>query len=293
MKNLIIEIEEIKSIVVHASEKLNANNLRDFINTALKENNISITKEYQIFYSHLYYSNEYQISYFKKNANNKSQYKSQKQIIPFELFWVDSFNVRVFVTDTFFVCYINKELYYYQKIDTKLSLSQLKLFIEKRLCITVECIEFVNNLSYENVNSKIHINYLKKRTYIHTTIFSVYLLTVLSLFGFFYAKQKNPSLTLPINSTKQLEKEYNNIFKNIKYKPYVSDEYEEFSQKALVYDLYLHEFKMKKLNYSLVLSSKDKTKLYAFLKAYEKRLLKSNFQLQQGVHLLYVDIRFN
>ena len=115
-----IPIKQIISLEINVSEKIDNENLKDFVLTSLSINNKIFSNKDLIYNSHIDKLNQYQMIVIDKNYNYVAF-----QI--FELFYDKKVEgLDLYLCDDFFCLYKNGLFYYYQTIEFSLTIEKYK-----------------------------------------------------------------------------------------------------------------------------------------------------------------------
>ena len=121
-----IPIKQIISLEINVSEKIDNENLKDFVLTSLSINNKIFSNKDLIYNSHIDKLNQYQMIVIDKN------YKYVAFQI-FELFYDKKVEgLDLYLCDDFFCLYKNGLFYYYQTIEFSLTIEDFLENMKKR-----------------------------------------------------------------------------------------------------------------------------------------------------------------
>ena len=121
-----IPIKQIISLEINVSEKIDNENLKDFVLTSLSINNKIFSNKDLIYNSHIDKLNQYQMIVIDKN------YKYVAFQI-FELFYDKKVEgLDLYLCDDFFCLYKNGLFYYYQTIEFSLTIEDFLEFINRK-----------------------------------------------------------------------------------------------------------------------------------------------------------------
>jgi hypothetical protein len=275
-----IPIEQIISLEIDVSEKIDNKNLKDFVLTSLNLNNKNFSSDTLMYVNYIEELKQYQIIVFT------NEYKYVAFQI-FELFYDKKVKgLDLYLCDDFFCLYKDGLFYYYQVIEFSLTIEEFLEFINRKFNTQINNYIKIENDYLEELKNK----YLSKK--IKTTLkninikndnsFRFYLLYIFILLNIslylYLDTQEFPSDKNMVNNQKlQLEEfkkehiflslgnDFDGILKNIKF-----------------YNLDLEFFEYKQSKIKIVLNSKIKENLYLFLKEYKKDLISSSVHFNEN-----------
>lgn len=278
-----IPLEQIISIEITVSEKIDDKNLKDFILTSLELNNKNYNSNDLIYATYIEELNQYQIFIL----NNK--YKIATFQI-FELFYEEkSKGLDLYLADDFFCLYKDGFFYYYQTIEFVLKIEEFLEFINKKFNTKINNYKRIEKNYLEELKNKYilkdkktTIKNINRKSNNSFKVYLIYLLLLISLCVYFYTNQINipknenkiDNQTLDFERFKKehifvsFENDFNKIIENIK-----------------IYDLELLLFEYKQNSIKIVLSSVIKENLYLFLNEYKKSLISSSINFNENKKL--------
>jgi hypothetical protein len=268
---------------IEVTEKIKEKNLKKFINTSLKINNINIGKKDKVLVSYVKELNLYQI-FILENAYKYFEFQV------FELFYKDEIKTEfdLYICEDSFCLYKNGSFYYFQRFNLNLPIEEFIQFLNKKLSIGIENYKILDKNKLEelkveysknNIKSDIKVINLKYDFGFYFYIF--YLILFVIFFYFIYLEKStiNNSQLISNNliSSKQFENEY---------------KFFSFYEKS---DLLLKEIKSNNLDLisfefrenssKIVLNSNSKEKIYSFLEKNKKNLLSSSLNFIENKNL--------
>jgi hypothetical protein len=278
-----ISLEQIISVEINVSEKIDDKNLKDFVLTSLELNNKTFNNNDLIYATYIEELNQYQIFIL----NN--QYKIATFQV-FELLYEEkSEGLDLYLADDFFCLYKDGLFYYYQTIEFVLKIDEFLEFINKKFNTEINNYKRIEKDYLEELkdkyflkNKKTTIQNINKKSNNSFKIYLMYLFLLTSSCIYFYAHQfyipKNEKIidnqTLDFERFKKehvflsLENDFNKILENIR-----------------VYNLELLLFEYKQNSIKIVLSSAIKENLYLFLNEYKKNLISSSVNFNENKKL--------
>jgi hypothetical protein len=278
MNNEIIEICRLNSFNIKVTEKINTKYIQDFVLTSLRKNGYILSHNSKVFYTYLDKINEYQISYFKSD---------QIDYIPIvELIDVKHVEPTLIVSSNFFAVFIDKSLYYFQKIESMMTLQEFKTYAQNRLKINIEHMEFINDKQLESLKNnhlQTHLNYVQSESLNSIKQYALYLGAVVLftfMLTFFSFGDNNNSVQK--DELNFLQQQYNNLVINKKISLNTSRRLLSLFNSMNQYELTLNQIKLDEKNAYLRLVSKDKKSIYSFIKHYQSTILVQSIQFDKS-----------
>lgn len=275
-----IPIKQIISLEINVSEKIDNENLKDFVLTSLSINNKIFSNKDLIYNSHIDKLNQYQMIVIDKN------YKYVAFQI-FELFYDKKVEgLDLYLCDDFFCLYKNGLFYYYQTIEFSLTIEDFLEFINRKFNTKINNYIKIEKDYLEELKNK----YLSKN--IKTTLkninikndnsFKFYMIYVFILFilgMYFYLNTEELSFDKEIINNQNLEferfkKEHNFLSSG--------DSFDEILENIKRHNLDLQILEYKQSKIKIILSSQIKENLYLFLQEYKKSLLSSSVYFDEN-----------
>ena len=270
-----IPIKQIISLEINVSEKIDNENLKDFVLTSLSINNKIFSNKDLIYNSHIDKLNQYQMIVIDKN------YKYVAFQI-FELFYDKKVEgLDLYLCDDFFCLYKNGLFYYYQTIEFSLTIEDFLEFINRKFNTKINNYIKIEKDYLEELKNK----YLSKN--IKTTLkninikndnsFKFYMIYVFILFilgMYFYLNTEELSFDKEIINNQNLE------FERFKKEHNFLSSGDAFDEILENIDLQILEYKQSKIK--IILSSQIKENLYLFLQEYKKSLLSSSVYFDEN-----------
>jgi hypothetical protein len=275
-----IPIKQIISLEINVSEKIDNENLKDFVLTSLSINNKIFSNKDLIYNSHIDKLNQYQMIVIDKN------YKYVAFQI-FELFYDKKVEgLDLYLCDDFFCLYKNGLFYYYQTIEFSLTIEDFLEFINRKFNTKINNYIKIEKDYLEELKNK----YLSKN--IKTTLkninikndnsFKFYMIYVFILFVlgmYFYLNTEELSFDKEIINNQNLEferfkKEHNFLSSG--------DAFDEILENIKLHNLDLQILEYKQSKIKIILSSQIKENLYLFLQEYKKSLLSSSVYFDEN-----------
>ena len=275
-----IPIKQIISLEINVSEKIDNENLKDFVLTSLSINNKIFSNKDLIYNSHIDKLNQYQMIVIDKN------YKYVAFQI-FELFYDKKVEgLDLYLCDDFFCLYKNGLFYYYQTIEFSLTIEDFLEFINRKFNTKINNYIKIEKDYLEELKNK----YLSKN--IKTTLkninikndnsFKFYMIYVFILFilgMYFYLNTEELSFDKEIINNQNLEferfKKEDNFLSS-------GDAFDEILENIKRHNLDLQILEYKQSKIKIILSSQIKENLYLFLQEYKKSLLSSSVYFDEN-----------
>jgi len=204
--------DEIKSLFIDVSEEIENKNLKKFIFTSLKLNNLEISKNDFVHINFIGELKQYQVLVFPKEYKN-----AIFQI--FELFYLEKNDLNKFdlyFTNEFFCLYKNAKFYYFQNIESQFEINELIEYINKKFMLKIDNYKIIDNSELEELkNSYLEKkfqnrleNFNKKDNY-SFKIYLVYLIVILVSFMFFWEnKDETKNSYIVENEFDKLKNDY-------------------------------------------------------------------------------------
>lgn len=268
---MIANIQNIDTILIPVNEKIKQKHLRKFIFTSLSLENIDFKKS-NIFVTYLYKSNKYQVFVFDKSF-------SFLEIDIFQCFYkTESKTIDVFLSDNYFVIYINQKFYYYQKINYEINDEDLCQYIEKNLELEIDNIYRLNFDDLENLESKyiksnlktslINISEITNKSFKIFILYVFILLLSFSLYLYYSLIEKQNKISNIKVEQKNSLLLYKNSHKYDYFNKYIKSTLLNLSKNHLK----LEYFKYKNNELELSFISKNRSDIYSFLDLYRNSL---------------------
>jgi hypothetical protein len=284
----IIPLEQLISIEINVSEKIDDKNLKDFVLTSLELNNKNYSNNDLIYATYIEELNQYQI--FIVNYKYKI---ATFQI--FELFYEEKTEgLDLYLADDFFCLYKNGFFYYYQTIEFVLETEEFLEFINKKFNTEInnykriekDYLEELKN-EYVSKNKKTTIKNINIKSNNSFKVYLIYLFLLTSSCVYFYTYHLHILKNENMNKTdtqgldfKRFKKEY--IFTGLE------NDFNKILQNIKINNLELSYFEYKQNSIKIVLSSEIKENLYLFLKEYKKSLISSSINFDENRKLYEV-----
>ncbi|MGB5793191.1 hypothetical protein [Poseidonibacter sp.] len=294
----IANIKDIRTIIVNVSEKIEDKYLQDFTYNSLNLQKINHDKNDFIFTNYLPYSNNYQIIIINKKY---------KYILPqiLEMYYVNKKNINsfdLFILDDFFVLYKDMKMYYFQKLDYKISDVEIKEYIVKKLKINIENIFEIQKETLQQY--QIDFNKKAKEELINikdikNNSFKIYLLSILllssltfSYFAFFI--DNNSKEEILNNHNEKVKNEIEKFIQNNKHKPLLQD-FLLIMKELKNYKLNLESFEYKLNKVQLTASALKKDDIYLFIELYKNKLLSNKVQYieNESKYKVVIDVQLS
>jgi len=266
---------DIRSIIIDVSQKILEKNIKKFVYTSLKLNNINYNSSNTIYCIFLEYSNQYQIFIF----DNKFKY------MIFELLHTKkevSTEFTLYITKDSFVIFQKNKIYTYQKINQEYSQNELLKYINKNFNITIKNVVHLDDFEIEKIIEKnlisSNISNLKNINEKSKKVFLLYLSYIFVCIGASvgYKNYEELSYTKDIQKKQEIIKnEYLKTLKTLKFKPY-EEEYNKLINTVSKYGLELISLNYTSTLMKIKVQSKDKNNIYLFLKYYQKNLVSNS-----------------
>ena len=254
---------QIQSLLVDVSEKIENKNLKKFVSTTLSLNNIILSKNDFLYINFISEINKYQILIFPKEF----------KYIVFQIFEqlyidknIDKFDL--YLTESFFCLYKNGSFYYSQKLESKVIIEDLIPYLNKIFSIKIDSYQFIDEFNQKELEKK-YLESNEKNTIQNFNIknnhsFKVYLLYIFLIFSFCTVEfensleniQKEDSEINIKNDFEELKKEH--LFNSF------SDSFTALFRIFIKYNFDLESFEYKENSLKIIFSSSVKTNIYSF-----------------------------
>lgn len=242
-----IETYEIKS-----TEEISQKYLRTFILTNLINEDITLDKSSYIYTSYLSQLKRYQLlilNNIDKNIHLVFLHKCEK-------------DKELLILEDFFCLFIEKKVFYYQKLENRLDDIQILNFVKNSF--NLEDIHIVKEI---NKNKKVDVKYkfIKYKNSFLFKIFLLYLISLIAFFSIYFYDDTKEIDNLSIESLKekiQLQKDRNNF-------NFLSSEVSSIYYKAKQKKVEIISLKFDSRVSTVQLKSKNKKSIYDLLSLYE------------------------
>lgn len=278
MNSEVIEICRLNSLNIKVSEKINPKFIKDFVLTSLQNNGYILSQNSKVFYTYLDKINEYQISYFKS---------SQIDYIPIiELIPIETDKSTLVLSGNFFAIFINKQVYYFQKIESLMSLPEFKAYAEAKLKIKIEHTKFISDEELDTLkktHAQSHLNYVQSESFKSVKYYLMYLCFVgVILFSFLEFFTQNKVQTQHADELNFLQQQYNNLIINKKIPTATSHKLLALFNSISGHHLRLKYIKINGENCYVKLSCVNKKNVYSFVKKYQSNILVQSIQFDKN-----------
>ena len=263
---------EIKSLLIDVSEEIENKNLKKFIFTSLKLNNLSVNKNDFIFINFIFELKKYQVLIF-------SNYLKYAIFQIFEQFYLQKENINCFdlyLTNDFFCLYKNGKFYYYQNLESKIPINDLIEYINKSFFIKIDNFEVIDEV-YQKELEKIYLekkikNRLQNFNGRNNYGFKIYLFYILIVLCFSIMLYQN---NLGIKEEKSDVLIENNFERTKKEHSFISFSltFDDLLQVLKKFNLNLESFEYKENGIKIVLSSPSKSNIYFFFNELKDKLI--------------------
>ena len=277
-------IENLQIIEIDASEKIENKSLKNFINTSLKLKDINLPKSSKVILNYVEELKLYQLILINNNSKN----------LEIELFYklLEQNNQKDLVAllyKNYFLIFKNNKLYYLQKIEENIEITELLNYLYKNFKIIPENFITIKSedlyskkddvLKNKNKNNLNYFNHKKNYSFF---IYLFYLIFLLSIIFYFYINQNTQeSQNTEILDLKSFENDYK------------FNSFEEKSRKII--------FKLNKQNLKLIsfefdtnilkieITSENKDDIYKFLEDKEISFSSSSIDFVENKNIFKVD----
>lgn len=258
---------------IEVSEKIKDKNLKNFFNSSLKINNITLNNTDKIYLKYIKELNLYQIFILK------NEYKYFDFQV-FELFYENKIiedEIDLYICNDFFCLYKNGQFYYFQNISLKISVEEFIEYLNKKFNIKIENYKQIDE-SYLNELKKVYLEKKLISTFKSINLkkdysFTIYIFYIFITISFFLIILLQDRKVENFSSTNQLKSEKIN-------NKYLFSSLEE-KLNYLLEDIKLNNLKLLKLEYKednikIILSSLSKENIYIFLEKNKKDIISSS-----------------
>lgn len=248
MKGFIIEVLEIK-----VSERIDKKNIKSFLQTNIDSESIPLTNNSQIYYNFIKQFSIYQILIFDKDS-------------PPSVFFIDTVENELVISNNYFAIFKNKKLFYYHKLEEKINIDELKLYIKSTLEIVISKVTYFEK-EFQNLNSEFLRNYsfikLKKQNLFRVYMFYLIFLLSFSLFYFITLDMQEDKIDeLSVLNKKMQEIKNRNEFFPVS--PLLMKVFKDVKTNGLV----LENFQLKNNVVNLKIKCVDKNRVFKMLEQY-------------------------
>lgn len=286
-----ISTDQIISLELDVSEKIDNNSLRNFVLTSLDLNNKEYSSSDLIYATYIEELKQYQILLI-----NSRFPKAEFQV--FELLYEKkSEGLDLYLSDKFFCLYKNGAFYYYQTIEFSLTIEEFLDFINKKFNTNInnykkiqieELEELKNKYSLsKKKNSLKNINKKKDNSFI---FYIIYLFLLIYICIYYIEQNKSSKTEKPIANTSHLD--YEKFKKNHTFLSLEND-FTGILNNINKYALHVRSFDYKKPKIKIIIDSQNKDNLYLFLGEYKKNLISSSIYFDEKRKLYEVTAYVN
>ena len=268
----IVTSNGIKSLLIDVSEEIENKNLKKFIFTSLKLNNLNINKNDFVSLNFISELNKYQVLIC-------SNYLKYAIFQIFEQFYLQKENINCFdlyLTNDFFCLYKNGKFYYYQNLESKIPINDLIEYINKSFFIKIDNFEVIDEI-YQKELEKIYLekkikNRLQNFNGRNNYGFKIYLFYILIVLCFSIMLYQN---NLGIKEEKSDVLIENNFERTKKEHSFISFSltFDDLLQVLKKFNLNLESFEYKENGIKIVLSSPSKSNIYSFFNELKDKLI--------------------
>ena len=268
----IVTSNGIKSLLIDVSEEIENKNLKKFIFTSLKLNNLNINKNDFVSLNFISELNKYQVLIC-------SNYLKYAIFQIFEQFYLQKENINCFdlyLTNDFFCLYKNGKFYYYQNLESKIPINDLIEYINKSFFIKIDNFEVIDEV-YQKELEKIYLekkikNRLQNFNSRNNYGFKIYLFYILIVLCFSIMLYEN---NLEIKEEKSDVLIENNFERTKKEHSFISFSltFDDLLQVLKKFNLNLESFEYKENGIKIVLSSSSKSNIYSFFNELKDKLI--------------------
>ncbi len=268
----IVTSNGIKSLLIDVSEEIENKNLKKFIFTSLKLNNLNINKNDFVSLNFISELNKYQVLIC-------SNYLKYAIFQIFEQFYLQKENINCFdlyLTNDFFCLYKNGKFYYYQNLESKIPINDLIEYINKSFFIKIDNFEVIDEI-YQKELEKIYLekkikNRLQNFNGRNNYGFKIYLFYILIVLCFSIMLYQN---NLGIKEEKSDVLIENNFERTKKEHSFISFSltFDDLLQVLKKFNLNLESFEYKENGIKIVLSSPSKSNIYFFFNELKDKLI--------------------
>ncbi len=268
---------------IEVTEQIKEKNLKKFINTSLKFNNINIEKRDKVFVSYVKELNLYQF-FILENSYKYFEFQI------FELFYKDEIKTKfdLYVCEDFFCLYKNRSFYYFQRFNLNLPIEEFIEFLNKKFSIQIENYKILDKNKLEelkveysknNIKSDIKVINLKYSFGFYFYIF--YLILFVIFFYFIYLEKSTINNSQLISNNLISSKQFENEYKFVSF----YEKSDLLLKEIKSNNLDLISFEFRENSSKIVLNSNSKEKIYSFLEKNKKYLLSSSLNFIENKNL--------
>jgi len=273
------------------SEKIQNRNLKNFLITSLKINNINIKNKDSVFLSFVDELNEYQIFILKEN------YRFFEFQV-FEIFYENKNKEAydLYICDNFFCLYKNGAFYYYQYFSLDLPVEEFIEYLDKKFQIKILDYKIIDKNYFQELKElylkkdlKNQLNFIKLKKDYSFYFFIFYIFILIFAISWKFFEHENLK---KIELKAQNEIDFRNIKNNLEFKSF----YEKLAllfQQIDKNNLELISFEFKNDTSKIVLNTISKEKIYSFLEDNKVNLKSStiNFLNEKNIYEVVLDVR--
>lgn len=282
--DIFYSIENLELIQIEASEEIENKSLKNFINTSLKLKDINLPKNSKVILNYVEELKLYQLILINNNSKN----------LEIELFYklLEQYNQKnlvAFLYKNYFLIFKNNKLYYLQKIEENIEITELLNYLYKNFKITPENFITIKSedlyLKKDDVlksKNKNNLNYFNHKKNYSFFIYLFYLFFLFSIIFYLYINQNTHE---PQNTEILDLKSFENDYK--------FNSFEEKTRKII--------FKLNKQNLKLIsfefdtnilkieITSENKDDIYKFLEDKEISFSSSSIDFVENKNIFKVD----
>ena len=275
MKQPFVPLHTLNSLVYACEEEINSAYIYEYIQHILEEKHVQIKKNVQIFYSYLYLTKEYQITYYES---------AKKALVIFE--YLDNSQDCLYIYKDFFAVILNQKLYYYQVLSTNREVYEIEEYVYRRLGITKIKTVLLSGLPHTSRFNT--MCYLQKAMYTYTLSFTAYLMVLFTVFLLTLSYYSEQSVLHQL-SFNQEARTYKKLQKSITFTPTLYNKSLHLLNTIEQLEITLRHFQYEQQHFSISVASHHKQALYDFLKQYETAVLQSNieYEVQEKMYVLH------
>lgn len=282
--DIFYSIENLELIQIEASEEIENKSLKNFIATSLKLKDINLPKNSKVILNYVEELKLYQLILINNNSKN----------LEIELFYklLEQYNQKnlvAFLYKNYFLIFKNNKLYYLQKIEENIEITELLNYLYKNFKITPENFITIKSedlyLKKDDVlksKNKNNLNYFNHKKNYSFFIYLFYLFFLFSIIFYLYINQNTHE---PQNTEILDLKSFENDYK--------FNSFEEKTRKII--------FKLNKQNLKLIsfefdtnilkieITSENKDDIYKFLEDKEISFSSSSIDFVENKNIFKVD----
>lgn len=282
--DIFYSIENLELIQIEASEEIENKSLKNFIATSLKLKDINLPKNSKVILNYVEELKLYQLILINNNSKN----------LEIELFYklLEQYNQKnlvAFLYKNYFLIFKNNKLYYLQKIEENIKITELLNYLYKNFKITPENFITIKSedlyLKKDDVlksKNKNNLNYFNHKKNYSFFIYLFYLFFLFSIIFYLYINQNTHE---PQNTEILDLKSFENDYK--------FNSFEEKTRKII--------FKLNKQNLKLIsfefdtnilkieITSENKDDIYKFLEDKEISFSSSSIDFVENKNIFKVD----